>query len=338
MNDLVKNPYGQSPGLPAGIKSAGTSDAMKHVAEVQAAMVVARANPRNPVAAMDRILNACTRPSLAESAVYTYARGGANIEGPSIRLAEAVAQSWGNIQYGVRELDSTDGESQVQAYAWDLETNTRREIVFHVKHERHTRDGKKELTDPRDIYETVANQGARRLRACILSVIPGDVIEAAVNQCNVTMKSSADVSEGGIAKLVKAFESIGVSKAQIEVRIQRRIDAILPAQVATLRKIFSSIKDGMSDVSEWFDQSEQPNQAKALREKIEKTKAKDLLVIEEYIDKLDLCEVESEAVKLMESWLDLAKTKEQRQEIANLGQIRISQLHDKAKGQKDDGL
>src|SRR5699024_11169676 len=149
----------------------------REIAEVQAAMVIAKRFPRDPVEAMDRILQACTRPTLAEGALYSYSRGGSEITGPSIRLAEAIAQAWGNTQFGIRELEQRNGESTVEAYAWDLESNTRQAKVFQVPHERHTKRGTTRLTDPRDIYELVANQGARRLRACILGVVPGDVTE-----------------------------------------------------------------------------------------------------------------------------------------------------------------
>lgn len=44
---------------------------------------------------MDRILKSCTRETLAQSAVYSYPRGGQSVEGPSIRLAETLAQEWG---------------------------------------------------------------------------------------------------------------------------------------------------------------------------------------------------------------------------------------------------
>ena len=229
------------------------SDQQRAIAEVQAAMLIARMNPRDQVQAMDRILNACTRRGLAEAAVYQYARGGSDISGPSIRLAEAIAQQWGNIQFGIRELDQSGGESTVQAFAWDVETNTRREMTFQVKHERHTRQGAKKLTDPRDIYELVANQGARRLRACILGIIPGDVAEAAVNQCEVTMKSKADTSPEAIKKLLEAFQAFGVTKEQIEKRIQRHIDAIQPAQIVSLKKIYVSLRDGMSTAPDWFE-------------------------------------------------------------------------------------
>lgn len=228
------------------------ADSQRAVAEVQAALVIAKQFPRNPIEAYDRVMNACQRPGLAQSAVYSYARGGSSISGPSIRLAEMLAQNWGNIQYGIRELSSENGESTVEAFAWDVETNTRQTKVFQVPHIRYTRQGTKKLTDPRDIYELVANNGARRLRACILGVIPGDVVDAAVDQCERTIHASADTSPEGVQKLIKAFEQFGVSKEDIESFIQRRVDAITPANVVSLRKIFTSLRDGMSSAKDWF--------------------------------------------------------------------------------------
>lgn len=227
-------------------------ESSRAVQEVQAAMVIAKKFPRDERAALDRILNACTRPGLANAAVYQYARGGTDISGPSIRLAETIAQNWGNLQFGIRELEQSNGESTVEAFAWDIETNTRQTKVFQVPHERHTKQGARKLTDPRDIYELVANNGARRLRACILGIVPGDVIESALNQCETTMAADADTSPEAQKKIVEAFSKFGVKKEQIEARIQRRLDSITPAQVVALRKIMASLKDGMSKPDEWF--------------------------------------------------------------------------------------
>ena len=254
MNEITTrpaNPFGdaQVAARPNGNAVAQT-DQQRAIAEVQAAMMIARANPRDPIVAMDRILNACTRPTLANAAVYTYNRGGSDVSGPSIRLAEAMAQAWGNMQFGIRELEQRGGESTVQAFAWDVETNTRREVTFQVPHMRYTKRGVTRLEDPRDVYEMVANQGARRLRACILAVIPGDVTEAAVAQCETTMHTAADTSPEAIAKLVGAFEAFGVTREQIERRIQRRLDAIQPAQVVSLRKVYASLRDGMSGAAD----------------------------------------------------------------------------------------
>jgi hypothetical protein len=201
---------------------------------------------------MDLILNECTRYSLAENATYFYQRGGTAITGPSIRLAEVIAQKWGNIQYGIRELSQKDGVSTALAYAWDVETNTRREVQFQVQLKRDTKKGSYALTEGRDIYEAVANFGARRLRSCILSLIPGDVVEAAVQQCQVTLKANVDMTKEGLNRVLVWFEHFGVTKSQIEKRIQCRFDSIRPAQVVSLGNILRSIREGASQVSDWF--------------------------------------------------------------------------------------
>ena len=231
-------------------------ETQRALAEVQGAIILAKKFPRNQKEACDRILTACQREGLAKEAMYSYARGGTAITGPSIRLAEAIALNWGNLQFGIVELEQRNGESTVKAYAWDVETNTKQEKVFQVSHSRHTKNGVTKLTDPRDVYELVANQGARRLRACILGVIPSDVVDSAVEQCEETLKTKANTSPEAMAKLVEAFSVFNVTKEQIEARIQRRLDAITPAQVVQMRKIYNSLKDGMSKASDWFESQE----------------------------------------------------------------------------------
>lgn len=245
------NPFGSS-GVVSPSGALAQAVTQQSVAEVQARMIIARTNPRNAIAAMENILNDCTRPTLAERALYSYARGGQDITGPTIRLAEAIAQRWGNIASGIKEVSRQGGYSECIAYAWDLETGYYDERQFQVRHWRDTQRGGYPLTDERDIYELIANNGQRRKRAVMLAVIPGDVVEAAVNQCEVTMTSTADTSPEAVTKIIDAFLRFDVTQAQLETRIQRRMDSIRPAQVVMLRKIFSSINDGMSSPEDWF--------------------------------------------------------------------------------------
>lgn len=255
------NPYkSETENYPARAPQNAVAEATsaREIAEVQAAMAIAKRFPRDPREAMDRILNACTRPTLAEKALYSYSRGGTDITGPSIRLAEAMAQAWGNLQFGIRELNQEAGVSTVEAFAWDIETNTRQTKVFQVSHIRNTKKGSYALTDSRDIYENVANNGARRLRACILGIIPGDVVEAAQAQCEETLHANADTSPEGLKKVLAAFEAFGVTKEQIEKRIQSRLEAIRPAQVVHLKKVYISLRDGMSTPEDWFEQPSAP--------------------------------------------------------------------------------
>ena len=165
---------------------------------------------------------------------------------------------WGNLSFGFREVSrgiGADGVpySEVEAFCWDMESTTYQPLQFMVRHWRDTKKGGYKITDERDIYELCANQAQRRKRACILAVIPGDVIEAAMKQADVTLRTKADTSPEAMAKMVEAFEPFGVTKEQIEKRIQRRLDSITPAQVVTLKRIYASLRDEMSTAADWFD-------------------------------------------------------------------------------------
>jgi hypothetical protein len=255
----VMNPFESARTAPAQtVSSEAMASQQREMAETQAKLVMAERFPRNEVQCMDRILNAFTRPGLAEVAKYQYSKGGSDVDGPSIRSAEAVAQLWGNMEFGFREKSRGRGAdgvtySEVEAFAWDLQSRTRRPAAFQVRHWRDTKKGGYPLTDEREIYELMANMAQRRVRACILAVIPGDVIEAAMNQAEATLRTKADTSPEAMAKMVEAFAQFEVTKEHIEKRIQRRLDAITPAQVVTLKKVYASLRDGMSAAHEWFD-------------------------------------------------------------------------------------
>ena len=222
--------------------------------EVQAAMIIAQRFPRDEQRAFTKIMTACKRPSLAEKASYMYPKGGQNVTGPSIRLAEVLARSWGNVDCGVIELEQTAGESVVMSYAWDLETNFRSVKVFTVSHLRHTKRGDYKVEDPREIYEMVANQGSRRLRACILAVIPGDVVEAALDACDATLSGAAtEPLVDRLRKMLSAFGEMGVTQEMIEVRLGHRLQAVTEQELAGLRKIFTSIRDGFCTREQFFD-------------------------------------------------------------------------------------
>lgn len=270
--ELMNVPVATRPAAEALINALSS----REVAEAQGAIAVAKRFPRNEIEALDKILIACQRVSLAEVAVYSYAKGGTDISGPSIRLAETMIRLWGNALYGIRELEQRADESVIEAFAVDLETNVRQIKTFTVRHERTTKRGTYRLEDSRDRYENLANFGARRLRACILGIIPGDIIDAAVNQCEQTLKAKADTSPDALKKLIEAFATYKVTKEQIEKRIQRRLDTITPAQLVNLRKIYNSMKDGMSNPADWFDAAGEPkpDAAESLRDRVRAAKGK----------------------------------------------------------------
>lgn len=230
------------------------AEAARAMQEVQAALVIAKKFPRDEVASETRIMTSCKRYSLAEEAVYSFPRGGEAVSGPSIRLAEMLARNWGNVQYGFRELDQEQGKSTVEAYCHDLETNTRVSRVFMVQHRIGTKKGVKILTDERDIYEKVANNAQRRVRAAILEIIPGDVVEKAVRQCQTTLKAGPkDVPLiDQIKTCVQVFNPMGVSQEMLEKRLGHPIANTTLEEMAELRAIFNSMRDKHSSREEWF--------------------------------------------------------------------------------------
>ncbi|MDQ0176029.1 hypothetical protein [Bacillus chungangensis] len=231
------------------------STSSREMEEVKGAIFMARQFPRNVFQAEQRILDSCKRISLAETAVYQYKRGSAKISGPSIRLAEVVAQNWGNIDSGIKELEQREGESDVMAYAWDLETNTRQTKVFTVKHSMKAKGSIKKLTDPRDIYEKVANDGARRLRSCILSVIPGDIVEKAIQQCEETLRGNSNGPlKDRISNALNIFKGeYRVTQEMVEERFGYNAESFSEYDYVELIKIYNSLKDGMSKVDDWFN-------------------------------------------------------------------------------------
>lgn len=250
------NIYGDVDERPAVSRSTTTEMLVSRQAqEVQAAMVIAKKFPRNEAESFNRIMQACKRKTLAEQSMYEYPRGDTKVTGPSIRLAEAMAQNWGNMDFGIIELEQKNGESQVMAYAWDLETNTRQTKIFSVPHVRATRKGNKALSDPRDIYELVANQGARRLRACILGVIPGDVIEAAIVQCNTTLLGQ---NKAPLADLVREAVALfsqdyGVTVVMLEKFIGCKSESFSMNDLVRLKKVYRALKDGMAKREDYFE-------------------------------------------------------------------------------------
>jgi hypothetical protein len=240
-------------------------DEFRAIAEVQASMMAAKRFPRNEHASFARIMTACKRKSLAENAAYAYPRGNTTVTGPSIRRAEVLANAWGTIDYGYREDGSGPGYTDVEAYAFDKESNSRSCRTFRIQHIRSTKQGNKKLTDPRDIYEMVANQASRRIRACILQIIPGDVTDEAIKACEATIKKSGGDAPlvDRVRKMAVVFQELGVTTEMIERRLGHKLDASIEQELVQLRRIYTSIKDGAAKREEFFDLAAAPQAAPA---------------------------------------------------------------------------
>lgn len=228
----------------------------KELSEIKGKMFLARQFPRDPEMSLQNVLRECGRKDLAEAAQYEFPRGDSVVKGPSIRLVEVLARHWGNIMSGITEVDVQGDTTTIKCFAWDLETNASDEKTFSVKHERSTKKGSYKLTDERDIYEMVANKGARRKRACLLAVMPGWYVDAALEECDKTLSDSLTKSgeslEEIIEKTVNAFAGFGITPEQISTKLNKEIDKLSNNDIVKLRHLYSAIKDGFVKATDAF--------------------------------------------------------------------------------------
>lgn len=235
-------------------------EASRAIAEAQGKLVIAKRFPRDEVAAYAKAIQACQRPAMAAKAFYSFPRGGQTVEGPTIRFAEELARCWGNIDYGIKELSQDDGKSEMQAYAWDLETNAQSVQNFTNPHQREKTDRKtrttvmENLTSQRDIYENNANMATRRLRSRILAILPAWFVEDAIAECKKTLAGKNDMPLiDRVKNMVVQFAKLGVSQSQIERRLKKKIDTMNADDFTQFIGIFNAIKQGESKIADWFE-------------------------------------------------------------------------------------
>lgn len=233
-------------------------ESSRAIAEAQGKLVIAKRFPRDEVQAYAKAMQACQRPNMANTAFYSYPRGGATVSGASIRFAEELARCWGNIDYGIKELSRDGGKSEMSAYAWDMETNTISIQNFTNPHQREVGGRMVKLSSDRDIYEINANMAARRLRARILAVLPNWFVDDCIAECKKTIAGNNEVPLiDRVRKLVVSFEKYAVTKEMIEKRLGHLIEATTQDEYFELVGIGNSLKDKQSTVADWFEQPKQ---------------------------------------------------------------------------------
>lgn len=224
--------------------------------EVQAMCVIAQRAPRDVTQCYTSVMKELQRYSLARASMYSFPRGNGTVSGPSIRMMEMIARNFKNLKYGTKIISLENGIAECESYCWDLESNIHKSIPFKIKLVRDTRQGPKPLTDERDIYELVANYGARRVRSCIQAMIPADIIEDAIKVVGETIKKG----EGSlpfdqrVRNLVLALDKEhSVTQEMIEDKYEQGIDQINADQFVELFGIYNALKDKTAKREDYFD-------------------------------------------------------------------------------------
>lgn len=220
--------------------------------EIQSAIIIARKYPRNEDQAFAKLMKACKRTAFAEEAAYSFPRGGTNVTGPSVNIAREAARLWGNIRYGLHIVRDDEESRQIRGWAYDVETNTKIEAEDDFA-KLISRKGKGNVVpDERDLRELTNRRGAILVRNCLLQLLPKDLIEDALDRCTQTLKSNVEKDPDAARKrAILAFSDLGITPPMLEEKLGHPLAECTPKEIADLRKVYSSIKDGHSTWAEY---------------------------------------------------------------------------------------
>ncbi len=229
-------------------------------AEVDIQIATAKRYPRELSTVKKSMMSFATLDQeTAESCFYSLPRGGKNIQGPSVRLAEIAVSCYKNLRAGTRIIQTvTSGEAPhvvVQAMALDLENNIavtiekRRRIVGKKRN-----DGR---VDEDDINLASNAGSAIAFRDAIFKIVPmalvKPVFEAAKRVAIGDAKTLSQRRTAAIEKLNK----MGVTEPRILALLEKRsVEDIDLNDLEQLFGVFNAIRDGQTTIDEAFPQPE----------------------------------------------------------------------------------
>ena len=235
------------------IESAASLEALNR-SEIDIQIATAKKYPRLVNDSLRRIveLGAAT-PKTAEECFYSLRRGGDNgtaIEGPSVRLAEIVAASWGNLRVASQIIGNDGKFITARGVCHDLETNVA--VACEVKRRITDKYGKTYNDDMQVVTGNAA--GAIAFRNAVFKVVPKAVISEAIAEIKGKLTEGvAQDFEASKAKMFNYFAKLGVTKDMLYNYFEIKDDSeVTPEIVAELRTTVTSIKEGAATVEELF--------------------------------------------------------------------------------------
>lgn len=248
------NPQSPAVNVPEGELSVA-KNASGAVAEVQAAVLMAKHFPRDYDKCWEALARACKRKELADRAEYNFPRGGKPVTGPSVYLAREGAKIYGNIQHGLNILAEDQTNVHISGWAWDLETNVRVSFEDRFKKLHWRKDkqggGKWVTPDERDLRELINRRGAILVRNAILGILPTELIDNSRKLCQDTMKAGVSDPNAEKKNLVLWYQRYDISLEMLREYMgssEWTVDDLI-----ALKQIRNSIKDGFSQFSDYFD-------------------------------------------------------------------------------------
>lgn len=252
------------------VETAATAMAAKATAAVQAHYVMAMKNPRDLMAVRARLLKDCARPGFADAAIYRKPVGD-GIEGPSIRLAEAAARAMTNITASVITVYDDAAKRIINVSATDLESNLTfdKDVTVRKMMERSKlKPGQVALkqrlnskgfatflveaeTDD-DILNMENALASKALRVCLLRLIPGDILEEAMAEAyNTIEKGIKDDPDKALKQICDWYDmQLAITPEMLAKYLGHPVAQTTVAEIAMLKKLFSTLKDGETSWAE----------------------------------------------------------------------------------------
>jgi hypothetical protein len=190
----------------------------------------------------------------AESCFYTLPRGGKEIQGPSVRLAEIAVWAYGNLRAGARPIHvQAHGDNPhvvVQAVAHDLERNT---LITIEKRRRILKKRGRETVDEDDIMLAVNACASIAFRDAVFKVVPLSLIKPVYEAARKVAIGDASSLASKRAKVIDRLKKMGATEDRILAAVgARTIEDIDGDKLGTLIGIGTALKEGEIKLEEAF--------------------------------------------------------------------------------------
>lgn len=220
-------------------------------AEIDIQISTAKAFPRSNKMFLDKAMSMATlSEDIAASCSYALPRGGKALEGPSVRLAEIVCASYGNIRAGARVI-SNDGKTiTAQGVCHDLESNYC--VTVEVKRRITDKNGR---TFNEDMQVVTGNAAcAIAYRNAVFKVVPSALVGDIYDKAKEVARGTADTLITRRDKAIKYFKDQGITEKQIcEALEVKKIEDIDLDKLATLSGMKTLIKNSESTLKDLFE-------------------------------------------------------------------------------------
>jgi hypothetical protein len=148
---------------------------------------------------------------VAESCLYSVPRGGKMIAGPSVRLAEICASSYGNLHVGARVIDIESDCVVSQGVAWDLEKNLR--VSVEVRRKILDRNGRRFNEDM--IIVTGNAAASIALRNAIFRVVPRALVDQVYLKAKQVATGDAQTMDARRVEWMERLQKMGIAQDRV---------------------------------------------------------------------------------------------------------------------------